>query len=66
LFGAAGTLGFIAASLITGVLAEQDIRYPFYVFSAVLAVSLILGLVIGGRRLSGRVAVSVGNESSVP
>ena len=55
LFGAAGTLGFIAASLITGVLAEQDIRYPFYVFSAVLAVSLILGLIIGGRRLNGRV-----------
>ena len=31
LFGAAGTLGFVVASLIAGVLAEIDIRLPFCV-----------------------------------
>ena len=54
LFGAAGTVGFIVASLIAGVLASADIVYPIYVFSAVLVTSLVLGLLIGGRRLSGR------------
>ena len=53
LFGAAGTVGFIVASLIAGALASVDILYPFYVFSAVLAASLVVGLVIGGRRLTG-------------
>lgn len=51
LFGAAGTVGFIIASLVTGVLAAQDIIYPFYVFSAVILISLLLGLAIGGSRL---------------
>ena len=55
LFGAAGTVGFIIASLVAGVLA-QDIIYPFYVFSAVLIASLVIGLLIGGRRLDGRSA----------
>ena len=54
LFGAAGTLGFIAASLAAGVLAERSILLPFYVFSAVLTVSLVIGLAIGGRRLTGK------------
>ena len=45
LFGAAGTVGFIIASLVAGVLAAQDIIYPFYVFSAVILISLVLGLV---------------------
>jgi len=54
LFGAAGTVGFIGASLLAGALASIDIVYPFYVFAAVLAVSLVVGLVIGGRRLDGR------------
>ncbi len=54
IFGAAGTMGFIAASLITGVLAETDILYPFYVFSAVSLATLVIGLAIGGRRLDGR------------
>ena len=57
LFGAAGTIGFIAASLLAGVLAETDIVYPMYVFSAVLTITLVLGLLIGGRRLNGRVVV---------
>jgi len=51
IYGAAGTVGFIVASLVAGVLAERDIVYPFYVFSAVIVVSLGLGLLIGGKRL---------------
>jgi MFS family permease len=54
LFGAAGTVGFIVASLLAGVLASANIVYPLYVFSAVLVVSLVFGLAIGGRRLEGR------------
>ena len=56
LFGAAGTLGFIIASLAAGILAEYDILYPFYVFSAVMIASLVIGLVIGGSRLRVRPA----------
>ena len=51
LFGAAGTVGFIVASLVAGVLAGVDILYPLYVFSAVMITSLVAGLLIGGRRL---------------
>ncbi|MGZ8515000.1 MAG: MFS transporter [Candidatus Limnocylindrales bacterium] len=51
LFGAAGTVGFIVASLVAGVLAGIDILYPLYVFSAVMTASLVAGLIIGGRRL---------------
>ena len=51
LFGAAGTVGFIVASLVAGVLAGADILYPLYVFSAVMVTSLVAGLLIGGRRL---------------
>ena len=54
LFGAAGTVGFIVASLIAGVLAEENILYPFYVFSAVIVVSLVVGLLIGGPRMDRR------------
>ena len=58
IFGAAGTVGFIVASLIAGVLAQENIVYPMYVFSAVLLASLVVGLLIGGRRLDGRPAPS--------
>jgi hypothetical protein len=51
IFGAAGTVGFIAASLVAGALAAENILYPLYVFSAVMAGSLAIGLLIGGRRL---------------
>ena len=53
LFGAAGTVGFIVASLVAGVLADVDILYPLYVFSAVMTVSLVAGLALGGQRLRG-------------
>jgi MFS family permease len=54
IFGAAGTVGFIVASLIAGVLAEVEITYPMYVFSAVLVSTLVIGLIVGRGRLSGR------------
>ena len=54
LFGAAGTLGFIVASLVAGWLAAANILYPFYVFAAVMLTSLVLGLVVGGQRLRAR------------
>jgi len=54
LFGAAGTLGFIAASLLAGTLAAMDILYPFYLFSTVLIVCLLVGLAIGGQVLRRR------------
>ena len=51
LFGAAGTVGFIVASLVAGVLAGIDILYPLYVFSAVMTASLLAGVLIGGAQL---------------
>ncbi len=56
LFGAAGTLGFIVASVTAGLLAERNILFPFYAFSAVMMVSLLLAVVVGGPALHGRVA----------
>ena len=50
-FGAAGTVGFIIASLVAGLLAAEDILYPLFVFSGVITATLIIGLLIGGRRL---------------
>jgi MFS family permease len=47
LFGAAGTLGFIVASLLAGYLAELDIRLPFYVFAVVMLATFVLSLAIG-------------------
>ncbi|MDP9244820.1 MAG: MFS transporter [Chloroflexota bacterium] len=63
IFGAAGTVGFIVASLIAGVLAETNIVYPMYVFSAVLLVCLTVGLAVGGPRLQGRGAVPAGTHA---
>jgi MFS transporter, DHA1 family, multidrug resistance protein len=51
IYGAFGTMGFVAASLAAGALAEVDIRLPFYVFAAVMFVSLFAGLAVGGRAL---------------
>jgi len=50
-YGAAGTLGTIVASIAAGVLFAVDIRLPFYVFVVVMVVSLGLGLAIGGSAL---------------
>jgi MFS family permease len=50
-FGAAGTVGTIVASIAAGVLFAIDIHLPFYVFSVVMVASLGLGLLAGGRAL---------------
>ncbi len=55
-FGAAGTMGFIVASLGAGILAERNLLLPFYVFTTVLLTSLVVGFAVGGRRLTGRPA----------
>ncbi len=51
LFGAAGTVGTIVASLGAGILAQQDLRYPFYAAGIGTGAALLLGLAIGRRRL---------------
>ena len=50
-YGAAGTLGFVVASLLAGTLAEVDIRLPFYVFAAVMSIFTVAAFAIGGRLL---------------
>jgi MFS family permease len=56
LFGAAGTLGFIVASVTTGILAERSILWPFYAFAIVMLVSLVVAVAVGGSRLRGAAA----------
>jgi MFS family permease len=51
IFGAAGTMGTIVASLAAGALAAEDLTYPFYATGIAALSSLALGLVIGRRRL---------------
>ena len=51
IFGAAGTIGTIVASALTGFLGAIDIRYPFLVGGAVMFACLVIGLVAGGRAL---------------
>lgn len=53
IFGAAGTTGTIIAALTAGFLAEIDLRLPFWAFSAVILVTLAVGLLIGGRSIAG-------------
>jgi len=59
LFGAAGTLGFVVASLIAGTLADVDIRWPFYLFAMVMTSLTTLGILTGGARLWRSSAVRV-------
>lgn len=51
IFGAAGTIGTIVASLAAGTLADLDLRYPFWATGVVALVALAVGLAIGRRRL---------------
>ena len=51
IFGAAGTLGTIVASITAGILYAVDIHLPFYTFTVTMLASLGLGLAIGGRTL---------------
>jgi MFS family permease len=50
-FGAAGTMGTIVASLLAGVLADADLRFPYYAAGIGTAVALLLGLALGRRAL---------------
>ncbi|HET9082877.1 MAG TPA: MFS transporter [Candidatus Limnocylindrales bacterium] len=58
LFGAAGTLGFIVASVTTGILAERSILLPFYSFSVVMIVTLVIATIVGGSRLRAGTTVA--------
>ena len=51
LFGAAGTMGTIVASLAAGLLADIHITYPFYVTGVGAMTALLIGLAIGRRPL---------------
>ncbi len=50
-FGAAGTIGFILASIWAGYLAAIDLRFPFYLFSAVMIGSVLAALAVGYRAI---------------
>jgi MFS transporter, DHA1 family, multidrug resistance protein len=51
LFGAAGTIGTIVASLSAGFMADIDLRLPFVATAVGAGSMLILGLLIGRRKL---------------
>jgi MFS family permease len=59
LYGAAGTLGFVIASLLAGTLAEMDIKLPFYVFAAVMTACTTLAFLVGGDRLRDGATVRI-------
>jgi MFS family permease len=44
--GAAGTFAFVVASLVTGAVAEIDIRLPFYTFAVVMTVLSLAGFAV--------------------
>ena len=51
LLGSAGTVGTIVASLSAGAIAGIDLRYPFYAVGIAGMVFLVVGLLLGRRRL---------------
>jgi len=59
LFGAAGTLGFVVASIVTGAIAQIDIKLPFYLFAVVMTTFTSIGFVIAGQRIRRRSAIRV-------
>ena len=63
-FGAAGTLGFVVASLLTGTLAAIDIRLPFLVFAIVMTTFTIAAFVVGGATLRRGVSVRVESRAA--
>ncbi len=50
-YGAAGTVGTIVASIAAGALFVIDLHLPFYAFAVTIVASLVLGLLIGGADL---------------
>lgn len=65
LFGAAGTMGTIVASVTAGYLAQLDLRLPYWVFAVVMLAMLGLGLLIGGRAIA-RLVPARGPRSAAP
>lgn len=51
LLGSAGTVGTIVAALASGVLAAENLDFPFFVGSAVVAALLVATLVVSGPAL---------------
>ncbi len=51
LLGSAGTVGTIVAALASGVLAAENLNYPFFVGSSVVAALLVVTLVVSGPAL---------------
>jgi len=62
LFGAAGTVGTIVASLGAGLLADIDLRYPFYATGLGAMTALLVGLAIGRRRLWDAMQPRLGSQ----
>jgi MFS family permease len=65
LFGAAGTLGTISASIAAGYLAKANLSYPFWAGGTAMLVTLAIGLLVGGRVIRGRPA-GVARSEPVP
>lgn len=69
-YGAAGTVGTVVASISAGILFGMDVHLPFYTFAATMLASLGLGLLVGGRQLRhlrpSSPATSVPRPSSAP
>jgi MFS family permease len=63
--GAAGTLGFVIASLVAGAAAELNIRLPFYLFALVMTVLSTAAFVVAWPRLRER-AVAMSGASAEP
>jgi MFS family permease len=66
LFGAAGTVGFIVASLAAGQLATSDIRLPFWMFIGVSLLSLVIGLLIGAGPIQAMRSTSADARADKP
>lgn len=68
LFGAAGTIGTITASIAAGILATIDLRLPFLVAGSAILGMLALGLAVGRRRLWSAMQPShlEGGRTNVP
>jgi DHA1 family multidrug resistance protein-like MFS transporter len=61
LFGSAGTIAFVAASVITGALFAIDPRYPFLIFGGVVLAFFLLGaFIVRG----GAVSLRAGHASA--
>ncbi len=56
LVGAAGTFGFVVASLVAGSAAAMDIRLPFYLFAIVMTVLSTAAFIVAWPRLQERSA----------